>query len=44
MQLVDFTRAGEDLLCSVADDLLFLAGSYSAWCDLLRKAKVRPYE
>jgi predicted nucleotidyltransferase len=44
IQLVDFTHAGEDLLHSAADDLVFLAGSYSAWCDLLHKAKVSPYE
>lgn len=44
VQLVDFNRADTDLLHRVADDLVFLAGSYSAWCELLRQAKVRPYE
>ncbi len=44
VQLVDFTHADEDLLQRASEDLVFLAGSYSAWCDLLRKSKVRPYE
>lgn len=44
VQLVDLSRAGEDFLDSIADDLVFLAGSCSAWCDLLRKAKVTSYE
>ena len=43
-QLVDLTRATGSLLRSIAPDVVFLAGSYTAWCDLLRKAGLRIHE
>ena len=44
VQLVDFTRVDAAFLSAAADDLAFVAGSFSAWCELLRKAEVMPHE
>ncbi len=43
-QLVDLGRADASFVHAAADDLTFLAGSYAAWCGLLRKAGMRLYE
>ncbi len=43
-QLVDFTHAETSFLSAVAQDLVFLAGSHAAWCELLRKAGIHLHE
>ena len=37
-QLVDLSRADVSFLRDAAEDFVFLAGSHTAWCDLLQKA------
>ena len=36
-QLVDLSHADVSFLNNLADDLVLLAGSHTAWCDLLQK-------
>ena len=43
-QLVDLTHADVDFLTGIAQDLLFLGGSYVAWCGLLRKSGLHLHE
>ncbi len=43
-QLVDLTHADASFLQELAEDLLLLAGSHAAWCDLLQKAGMQLYE
>lgn len=43
-QLVDLTRADAPFLTRLAEDVVFLAGSYATWCDLLRTAGIQLYE
>lgn len=43
-QLVDLTRADASFLSSLSDDLVFLAGSHQAWCELLRKSGMQLHE
>ena len=44
VQLVDLTRADVSFLRDLAEDFVFLAGSHTAWCHLLRKAGMRLHE
>ena len=43
-QLVDLTHAEGSFLEDLAEDLIFLAGSHVAWCELLRKAGMQLHE
>ncbi len=43
-QLVDLTRADGSFLRALAEDLVFLAGSHAAWCELLNRAGVQIHE
>ena len=43
-QLVDLTRADTSFLTRLAEDVVFLAGSHTSWCDLLQTAGVQLYE
>ena len=40
-QLVDLSHAHVSFLSSLADDLVLLAGSHTAWCDLLKKTRTQ---
>lgn len=44
VQLVDFARADEPFLRGLSEDMVFLAGSNTAWCELLRKAGMQLHE
>lgn len=43
-QLVDLTHAEASFLRGLAEDLIFLAGSHAAWCELLRKTGMQLHE
>ena len=43
-QLVDLSRADASFLSGVCKDLVFLAGSHEAWCELLRKSGMQLHE
>ena len=43
-QLVDFSRADASFLAGLSEDLVFLAGSHEAWCELLRKSGMQLHE
>ena len=43
-QLVDLSHADVSFLNALADDLVLLAGSHTAWCDLLQKTGMQLHE
>ena len=43
-QLADLTRADAAFVAGLAEDLLFLAGSHAAWCELLEKGGMKLHD